>query len=85
MVFGSVLEQFSQLQGVFTDLLDRCEQETSYGDVNHLLKEPTGLKEMLISPQLHEALQLRTGYWMSVAVLRVDREALTLWKKREFH
>lgn len=87
MVFGGVLEQFSQLQGVFTDLLDRCEQKSRYGNVNHLLEETAGLKEMLISPRLHQALQLSTGCWMSVTVLRVDRKALSLplKKKKDVH
>ena len=81
MVLRSVLEQFSQLQGVFTDLLNGCEQEASNGDVDHLLEEPVGLKEMFVSAQLHEALQLSTGCWMGVTVLRVDREALPLRRR----
>ena len=78
MVLWGVLEQFSQLQRVFTDLLDGREQETGDGDVDHLLEEPTGLKEMFESTQLHEALQLSTGHWVGVAVLRVDRKTLPL-------
>lgn len=69
MVLWGVLEQLSQLQGVFTDLLDRREQETSDGDVDHLLEEAAGLKEMFVSAHLHEALQLRAGCWMGVTVL----------------
>ncbi len=69
MVFGGVLQQLSQLQGVFTDLLDGREQEPRDGNVNHLLEEPTGLKEMLVFAQLHEALQLSTGCWMSVTIV----------------
>lgn len=83
VVLGGVLEQLSQLQGIFTDLLDRGEQETSDGNVNHLLEEPAGLKKVLISPHLHQALQLATGSWMGVTVLGVDREALPLWKKKQ--
>lgn len=69
MVFGGVLKQFTQLQGVFTDLLDGREQESCNGNVDHLLEEPAGLKEMLIFARLHEALQLSTGCWMSVTVV----------------
>lgn len=83
MVFGGVLQQFSQLQGVFTDLLDGREQEPCDGNVNHLLEEPTGLKEMFIFSRLHEAVQLSTGCWVSVTVVRVDREALVLRTKEK--
>lgn len=69
VVFGCIFEQFSQLQRVFTDLLDWREQEAGDRNVNHLLEEATGLKEMLIFPHLHEALQLRTGDRVSVTVL----------------
>lgn len=82
MVFGGVLKQLSQLQGVFTDLLDRREQETRNGNVDHLLEEPAGLEEMLIFAQLHEALQLSTGCWMSVTVVGVDRETFSLQEKK---
>lgn len=69
MVLWGVLEQLPQLQRVFTDLLDRRKQETSDGDVDHLLEETAGLKEVLVSAHLHEALQLSTGCWMGVTVL----------------
>lgn len=69
MVLWGVLQQFSQLQWVFTDLLDGREQETGDGDVDHLLEKPTGLKEMFVSARLHEALQLSTGGWVGVTVL----------------
>lgn len=83
VVFGCVLEQLPQLQRVFTDLLDRREQETSDGDVNHLLEEAAGLKEMFIFAHLHETLQLSTGSRMSVAILGVDRKSLALQGSRE--
>ena len=69
MVFGGVFKQFSQLQGVFTDLLDGREQETRDGNVDHLLEEAAGLEEMFIFARLHEALQLGTGCWVSVTVV----------------
>lgn len=79
MVFGRVLEQLPQLQGVFADLLHRSEQEAGDGDVNHLLQEAAGLKEVLVPARLHEALQFGAGRRVGVAVLRVDRKTLALW------
>lgn len=78
VVFGGVFEQLSQLQGVLADLLDGREQEASDGDVNHLLQQPAGLKEVLVPAQLHEALQLPTRCRVGVTVLRVDGKTLPL-------
>lgn len=82
VVLWGVLEKFSQLQRIFADFLDGREQEASDGDVDHLLEEATGLKEMFISARLHEAMQLSTRHWMGVTVLGVDRETLPLKKQK---
>lgn len=69
MVFWGVLQEFPELQRVFTDLLHRREQEACDGDVDHLLQEATGLEEVLVFAHLHETMQLRTGCRVRVAVV----------------
>lgn len=78
MLLCGVLEQLSQLQWVFADLLHRGEQEAIQGDVNHLLEQPAGLEEVPVLALLHEVGQLHTGTWVVVAVLRIDGKALLL-------
>lgn len=78
MLLGGVLEQLGQLQRVFTDLLHRCEEEAIQGDVNHLLEQAAGLKEVPVPALLHEVGQLHTCTWVVVAVLGVDGKALLL-------
>lgn len=80
MVFWGVLEEFPELQRVFTDLLHRREQEACDGDVDHLLQEAAGLEEVLVFAILHETMQFRTGRRVSVAVLGVDGETFSLQK-----
>lgn len=73
-----VLEQLSQLQWVFADLLHRREEEAIQSDVDHLLEQAAGLEEVPVLAVLHEVRQLHTGAWVVVAVLRVDGKALLL-------
>lgn len=73
-----VLEQLSQLQWVFADLLHRREEEAVQGDVDHLLEQAAGLEEVPVLAVLHEVGQLHAGAWVVVAVLRVDGKALLL-------
>lgn len=83
MLLCGVLEQLSQLQWVFTDLLHRCEEEAIQGYVNHLLEQAAGLKEVPVLALLHEVGQLHTGTRVIVAVLRVDGKALLLEEKAD--
>lgn len=69
VVFGCVFEQLAQLKRVFADLLHRRQQETGNGDVNHLLQEATGFKEVLVASLLHQPLQLCTRRRVCVTVL----------------
>lgn len=78
MLLCGVLEQLSQLQWVFADLLHRREEEAVQGDVDHLLQQAAGLEEVPVLAVLHEVGQLHTGAWVVVAVLGVDGEALLL-------
>lgn len=48
-----VFEKLSQLKRIFADLLNRGEQEAVDSDVDHLLKEATGLEKMLVPPVPH--------------------------------
>lgn len=78
VLLGGVLEQLSQLQRVFADLLHRCEEEAIQGYIDHLLEQAAGLKEVPVLALLHEVGQLHTGSWVVVTVLRVDGKALLL-------
>lgn len=78
MLLCGVLEQLSQLQWVFADLLHRREEEAIQGDVDHLLEQAAGLEEVPVLAVLHEVGQLHTGARVVVAVLRVDGKALLL-------
>lgn len=68
MLLCSVFEKLSQLEGIFADLLDRGEQEAVYGNVNHLLKESTGLKEMLVPAIPHQLAQLQASVQVVITV-----------------
>lgn len=78
VLLRGVLEQLSQLQGVLADLLHGCEQEAVNGDVDHLLQQAAGLKEVPVPALLHQAGQLRAGPRVVVTVLGIDSEALLL-------
>lgn len=78
MLLCGVLEQFSQLQRVFADLLHGREEEAIQGDVDHLLKQAAGLEEVPVLALLHEVGQLHAGTRVVVAVLGVDGKALLL-------
>lgn len=83
MLLGSVFEELSQLEGIFADFLDGREQETIYGDVNHLLEESTGLEEVLVPAVPHQLAQLHTGVQVVVAVLWVDPETILLQREEK--
>lgn len=68
MLLRGVFEKLSQLEGIFADFLDRGEQEAVDGDVDHLLEEATGLKEVLVPAIPHQFAQLHTGIQMVVTV-----------------
>lgn len=68
MLLCSVFEKLSQLERIFADFLDRGEQEAVYGDVDHLLEEATGLKEVLVPAIPHQFAQLHTGIQVVVTV-----------------
>lgn len=53
VLWVGVFEQFSQLQRVLADLLNRGEQEAIQRDVNHLLEESARLEEEHILVDLH--------------------------------
>lgn len=83
MLGRRVLEQFSQLQRVFADLLHWSQQEAIQGDVDHFLKQSAGLKEVHILAELGEARELHAGIGVIVAVLGVDLEVCLLGKQLE--
>lgn len=78
VLLRGILEQLSQLQRVFADLLHRREEEAVDSDVDHLLQQAAGLEEVSVPALLHQAGQLRAGARVVVAVLGVDGEALLL-------
>lgn len=53
VLLRGVFEQFCKLQRVFADFLNRCEKKTINGNVNHLLKQATGLKEVTVFALFH--------------------------------
>ena len=79
VLLGCVFEKLCQLQRVFTDLLDGGEEEAVDGDINHLLEEATGLKEVLVPAISHQLAELHAGVQVVVTVLGVDPEAILLW------
>ena len=85
VLLGRVFQQLRQLQRVFADLLDRGEQEAVDGDVNHLLEEAAGLEEVLVAAVAHQLAELHAGVQVVVTVLRVDPEAVLLWRRTEEH
>lgn len=78
MVLGGILEELSQLQGILADLLDWSQKETINSNVDHLLQEATGLKEMLVTAVLHQFGELHAGVQVVVTVLRVYPESILL-------
>lgn len=78
MLRRRVLEQLRQLQGVLADLLHGGEEEAVQGDVDHLLQQAAGLKEVPVLALLHEVGELHAGAGVVVAVLRIDGKALLL-------
>lgn len=68
MLLSGILEKLSQLERIFADFLDRGEQEAVYSNVDHLLKEATGLEEVLIPAIPHQFAQLHAGIQMVVTV-----------------
>lgn len=53
VLWVGVFKELSQLQWVLADLLHGCEQEAVQGDVDHLLKQTTCLKEENVLVDLH--------------------------------
>lgn len=78
MLWIGVLEQFSKLQRILADLLNRRKQESIQGNVNHLLEQATGLKEEHILLDLHQFGELHAGIGVVVAILRIDLEVCLL-------
>lgn len=78
-----VFEQFRQLQWVLADLLYRREQEAVNSNVDHLLQQAAGLKEVPVPALLHQVGQLRAGAGVVVTVLGIDRKALLLGKRKQ--
>jgi len=53
VLLSGVFEQFCKLQRVFADFLNGREKKTIDGNVNHLLQQATGLKEVTIFALFH--------------------------------
>lgn len=73
-----VFEQLSQLQWVFADFLHGSQQKPVQRDVNHLLQQATGFKEVDVLVNFGEAGQLHAGVGVVVAVFRVYLELCLL-------
>ncbi len=78
VLWVGVFEQLCQLQRILADLLNRGEQETIQGNVNHFLEQSARLEEKHILADLHELRELEAGVGMVVAVLWVDLEICLL-------
>lgn len=78
VLWVGVLQQFSQLQWVLANLLNRSKQESIQRNVNHLLEQATGLKEEHVLLDLHQFGELNAGIGVVVAILRVDLEVCLL-------
>lgn len=83
MLWVGVLQQFSQLQRILADLLNRSKQESIQRNVNHLLEQATGLKEEHVLLDLHQFGKLHAGIGVVVAILRVDLKVCLLDGKSE--
>lgn len=66
-----VFEQFSKLQWIFADFLHGSQQKPIQRDVNHLLQQAAGFKEVDVLVNFGEAGQLHAGIGVIVAVFRV--------------
>lgn len=64
-----ILEQLGQLQRVLADLLHWGQQEAIQGDVDHLLQQPAGLKEVHVFAELGEPGELDASIGVVVAIL----------------
>lgn len=53
MLLSGVFEQFCKLQRVLADFLNGREKKAINGNVNHLLKQATGLKEVTVFALFH--------------------------------
>lgn len=73
-----VLEQLGQLQRVLADLLHRRQQEAVQGNVDHLLQQPAGLKEVGVLAESGEPGELQASTGVVVAVVGVDLEVCLL-------
>lgn len=69
MLLSGVFEQFCKLQRIFADFLHRRKKKTIDGNVNHLLKQATGLKEVAVFALLHQFGELNAGTGMIVTIL----------------
>ncbi len=78
MLWVGVLQQFSQLQRILADLLNRSKQESIQRNVDHLLEQTTGLKEENILLDLHQFGDLHAGIGVVVAIFRVDLKVCLL-------
>ncbi len=78
MLWVGVLQQFSQLQRILADLLNRSKQESIQRNVDHLLEQTTGLKEENILLDLHQFGDLHAGIGVVVAIFRIDLKVCLL-------
>ncbi len=78
MLWVGVLQQFSQLQRILADFLNRSKQESIQRNVDHLLEQTTGLKEEHILLDLHQFGDLHAGIGVVVAIFRVDLKVCLL-------
>lgn len=81
MLRVGVFEQFSQLQWIFADFLHWRQQKPIQRDVNHLLQQAAGFKEVDVLVNFGEAGQLHAGVRVVVAVFRVDLKLCLLQRK----
>lgn len=84
MLWVGVFQQFCKLQWVLANFLHWSQEEAIQRDVNHLLKQATGLKEINILADFGESRKLHAGIGVVVAVFRVDLELILLnWKPKD--
>lgn len=69
MLLSGVFEQLCKLQRIFADFLNRREKKTINGNVNHLLKQATGLEEVPVFALLHQSGEFNAGTGMVVTIL----------------
>lgn len=85
VLLGGVFEQFCKLQRIFADFLNRCEKKAINGNVNHLLKQSTGLKEVPVFALLHQLGEFNAGTGMIVTILWINSKAFLLLKKKSYN